>query len=273
MSIESFPFTSVNGDRPMTAAQFRAYWSSFASDGIIPNLLESCAVSANGLTVTVSSGAALIQGAMAMITAPESITVAATSTERYAAVVLEYNTNAEYRDIHLNVIYGTTSNIELTKTVNVWQLPLCSARIPANASSLSDFTDQRTWAELRITDDYGAHLKDTSNPHKVTPEQISAAASNHSHTPADIGAATSSHSHTPASIGAAASSHTHDERYYTETETDALLKQKAPSSHTHSYLPLSGGTLTGVLKLTSGVHYGTSLPSAGNAGRIFFKKV
>ena len=38
-------------------------------------------------------------------------------------------------------------------------------------------------------------------------------------------------------------------------------------------LPASGGTMTGILKLTSGVHYGNSLPSAGNAGRIFFKKV
>ena len=38
-------------------------------------------------------------------------------------------------------------------------------------------------------------------------------------------------------------------------------------------LPKAGGTLTGVLKLTNGTHYGTSLPSAGQAGRIFFKKV
>ena len=38
-------------------------------------------------------------------------------------------------------------------------------------------------------------------------------------------------------------------------------------------LPLSGGTLTGVLKLTENIHYGTALPSAGQKGRIFFKKV
>lgn len=58
------------------------------------------------------------------------------------------------------------------------------------------------------------------------------------------------------------------------------LDGKSASGHTHSYLPLSGGTLTGQLKIktivltsgTSGV-YGTSLPSAGTAGRLFFKKV
>ena len=38
-------------------------------------------------------------------------------------------------------------------------------------------------------------------------------------------------------------------------------------------LPLTGGTLTGMLILTEGVHYGDELPDAGNIGRIFFKKV
>lgn len=45
----------------------------------------------------------------------------------------------------------------------------------------------------------------------------------------------------------ASSSHTHDDRYYTESEVNSLLAGKADSSHTHSYLPLSGGTLTGTL--------------------------
>lgn len=40
-------------------------------------------------------------------------------------------------------------------------------------------------------------------------------------------------------------SHTHDDRYYTESEIDSKLAGKANSSHTHSYLPLSGGTTTG----------------------------
>ena len=33
--------------------------------------------------------------------------------------------------------------------------------------------------------------------------------------------------------------HTHDDRYYTETEVNNLLKGKANSSHTHSYIPTS----------------------------------
>ena len=37
-------------------------------------------------------------------------------------------------------------------------------------------------------------------------------------------------------------------------------------------LPKTGGTLTGNLILTEGIHYGEVLPAAGKKGRIFFLK-
>lgn len=56
------------------------------------------------------------------------------------------------------------------------------------------------------------------------------------------------------------------------------LNGKASSGHTHSYLPLTGGTLTGQVKtkgivLTGGVDYGTSFPANPPDGKLFFKKV
>lgn len=45
----------------------------------------------------------------------------------------------------------------------------------------------------------------------------------------------------------ASADHAHDGRYYTETEVNSLLAGKAASSHSHAYLPLSGGTMTGDL--------------------------
>lgn len=55
--------------------------------------------------------------------------------------------------------------------------------------------------------------------------------------------------------------------------TSAHTVAEAAKTAADNALPKNGGTLTGPLILTPGVHYGNSLPSAGQAGRIFFKKV
>jgi hypothetical protein len=59
--------------------------------------------------------------------------------------------------------------------------------------------------------------------------------------------------------------HNHDGRYYTESEVDTLLAGKANSSHTHSYLPLSGGTLTGDLTVS-----GNQVITAGSNADVKF---
>lgn len=53
------------------------------------------------------------------------------------------------------------------------------------------------------------------------------------------------------------------------------MEQGIIDAHTaaEAALPKTGGTLTGMLILTEGVHYGDTLPAPGNKGRIFFKKV
>ena len=50
--------------------------------------------------------------------------------------------------------------------------------------------------------------------------------------------------------GYAASSHTHDDRYYTESEINTKLNGKSDTGHTHNYLPLSGGTMTGSITMS-----------------------
>ena len=55
----------------------------------------------------------------------------------------------------------------------------------------------------------------------------------------------------------AKASHVHDDRYYTESEIDTKLNGKSNTNHTHNYLPLSGGALTGTLDLKNS-SYGIS---------------
>lgn len=131
-------------------------------------------------------------------------------------------------------------------------------------------------------------------------------------TPANIGAAAASHgTHVSysttapvmdgtASVGSASTVARSDHKHPTDTSRAAAsdltalqglvgdtkvstqisnaIANKADASHTHSYLPLSGGTVTGDITLANSIiltsqSYGAELPTAGTAGRVFFKKV
>lgn len=58
-----------------------------------------------------------------------------------------------------------------------------------------------------------------------------------------------------------------------QTSVDDLNERVSSMEDGQEYLPLTGGTLTGMLCLTENVHYGVTLPTPGNIGRVFFKKV
>lgn len=67
----------------------------------------------------------------------------------------------------------------------------------------------------------------------------------------------------------AQSNHNHDSRYYTETEVNNLLSGKAAATHTHSYLSLSGGTLTGNLKVNTTLN-AVNFQENGVAGHLVY---
>jgi len=179
----------------------------------------------------------------------------------------------------------TANNAKFLRNDNSWQT-VTPANIGAAASSHTH--DDRYYTESEVdtklsgkaNSSHGNHVPATQTANNavflrndntwqtVTPANIGAAASSHSHsnyvptsrtvngkalsanislTYSDVGAAASSHTHSYA-----ASSHTHDDRYYTESEVNNLLNGKANSSHSHSYLPLSGGTVTGATTFTGG---------------------
>ena len=73
--------------------------------------------------------------------------------------------------------------------------------------------------------------------------------------------ADSSHSHSYAS-----SSHTHDDRYFTESEVNNLLNGKANSSHSHSY---ASTTHNHELKNLNGITISQSAPSSPSDGHIW----
>lgn len=65
------------------------------------------------------------------------------------------------------------------------------------------------------------------------------------------------------------SGHTHDDRYYTESEVNNLLNGKANSNHSHSYLPLTGGTITGDLGVSGFITaYGNVLQNGAGGSLV-----
>lgn len=154
MSIKSFPFTSVSGDRKITASDFRQYWAAFATNGIVRGLRNECKCTVGGMTVNIAVGIAHIEGALAIIDSPESVVVSSTSSRRYCTIVLEFNNNSAYRNITAKALYSS-SEPTLTQNSVIWQLPLCTFIIPANATTLSDadIVDRRVWVERQGTPD------------------------------------------------------------------------------------------------------------------------
>lgn len=63
--------------------------------------------------------------------------------------------------------------------------------------------------------------------------------------------------------------HGHDGRYHTKTEINNLLAGKAASSHSHAYLPLSGGIMTGNLVMNVGKKI-QIYSGADNTSGLFF---
>ena len=76
---------------------------------------------------------------------------------------------------------------------------------------------------LDLIDRLAIHVNNWSNPHRVTREQLRAAAEVHTHSLDDLGAAPIVHTHTPQEVGAAPEVHGH-----TPIEVGA-----APANHTH----------------------------------------
>jgi len=110
---------------------------------------------------------------------------------------------------------------------------------------------------------------------ELTYSDVGASPKGHKHSPSEIGAAPANHTHSPASIGAAPASHSHSNYVPTTRRINGKLLNSdinltasdvgaSPSAHTHSAsqvgaLPISGGTLTGDLRLKNNSNFGTTL--------------
>jgi len=129
-----------------TSAEFSKLIKSLTQNGVSTIFGSSFETAANGLSLTVGSGSAFIEGRYGYNKAETNLMLDAetASLQRIDRIVLELNT--VNRTIELKVIKGTAASVAtpptLTQNELIYQLPLYSALI-TNGSTVT-LTDERT---------------------------------------------------------------------------------------------------------------------------------
>ncbi len=140
-------------DRAVDSAFLRDFYRAYWSDGVFYDPTTSFQVTAAGagMALQVAPGKAQIQGAFAIETAVQSLSVAEadTTNNRIDTVVLRLDLSLDKRNIALAVLEGTPAAEPtaptLTRNSTVWELGLANITVRKNVSALTqlDITDTR----------------------------------------------------------------------------------------------------------------------------------
>ena len=140
-------------DRAVDSAFLRDFYKAYWSDGVFYDPTTSFHVTAAGagMALQVAPGKAQIQGAFAIETAVQSLSVAEadTTNNRIDTVVLRLDLSLDKRNIELAVLKGTPAAEPtaptLTRNSTVWELGLANITVRKNVSALTqlDITDTR----------------------------------------------------------------------------------------------------------------------------------
>ena len=162
MAVTSFPYVSVDGDRKVTAKTESQGFDLLSSSGVIPNFLNSLAVTkiSNTKNLSVNTGGAIIYGHRMVSDAAETLTgIGASALPRIDIIALESNENTDVRACRFVIVQGnagsTPSPPELTQTSSVFQIPLAQILIPGGVAdyNTATLTDTRTYTQGRHAHD------------------------------------------------------------------------------------------------------------------------
>ena len=138
-----FDYDSAGGDTyEYTSEEFSALIQGITGNGISANYLNEFAPSANGLDITVDTGAAFILGRYGYISSAKTLSLSPTSStqKRIDRVCIELDVAS--RVIGLSVVTGTaTTGTPVAPTLTDAQIPVCSVLV-ANGSNVT-LTDER----------------------------------------------------------------------------------------------------------------------------------
>ena len=140
-----FDYDEAGGDTyQYTSEEFSSLIQGITGNGISANYLNQFQPTANGLTITIKSGAAFINGRWGYNSAAKTITLSPTTstTKRIDRIVIELDVAS--RIIGLNTLVGTaTTGTPTAPTLNDNQIAICSVLV-ANGSTTT-LTDERVF--------------------------------------------------------------------------------------------------------------------------------
>ncbi|GEM_PF-3303644 len=170
MAIKSYPYSSVDGDRKITASDEAKRLDLIAGSGIIFDVSTSfeCSKVAGTMNVNVSAGSALVAGHAIISDSTETVEISASDStySRIDVIALKSNINTDIRAGRIVVIKGTAAAAipvepALSTEAGVVQIKLAKILIPASVASLSTatLTDLRT-ASVGKHNHSQAHITD-----------------------------------------------------------------------------------------------------------------
>lgn len=158
IDLDAYPLPSS----PVQGVQAVRDWlRATAGSGIMPTWGDAFEVTtASGLTVTVGSGRAILDGIFGGLEAPEPLTLAGADPveDRVDRIVLRLDPTAADGGgtVTVDVLEGTPGAAEpaaLTQNLTgVFEIALARATVPANSASVSTVTDERTYSSSSPAD-------------------------------------------------------------------------------------------------------------------------
>ena len=131
--MNSFPFTSQDGDRKVKTSDFRELFKKYFTNGVFNGTFN--VVQSTGMKVILKKGWCNIEGCFGWTDEDIELNIDYVSQETTHNIVLRLDDNREVRKINAYVVEGNPNAVEPTRTQTVYELVV--ARIKTNSTTTS----------------------------------------------------------------------------------------------------------------------------------------
>jgi len=154
-----FPFTSVAGDRQYSAGEWRDYFESLLTNGVVVEILNTLKINPQAVankTIYIDTGSIVIKGCMRILEATQNVTITdnVSGNPRIDRIVARLNYTD--RKIEFAVLTGTPAGSPmapvLTQNTTVWEILLAQIAVANGFSTIvaGNITDQRTYMQYNV---------------------------------------------------------------------------------------------------------------------------